>query len=37
MLYMECSLFQGKLPVSGMCVTSLEDNETQSNALEITG
>ncbi|XP_053563752.1 rho guanine nucleotide exchange factor 7 isoform X2 [Bombina bombina] len=30
-------IYQGKLPLTGMCVTRLEDNENQKNAYEISG
>ncbi|XP_053311228.1 rho guanine nucleotide exchange factor 7 isoform X2 [Spea bombifrons] len=30
-------IYQGKIPLTGMCVTKLEDNENHKNAYEITG
>ncbi|OCT95376.1 rho guanine nucleotide exchange factor 7 isoform X4 [Xenopus laevis] len=30
-------IYQGKIPMTGMCVTKLEDNENHKNAYEISG
>ncbi|MEE6470693.1 hypothetical protein FKM82_009031 [Ascaphus truei] len=30
-------IYQGKLPLTGMCITKLEDNENQKNTFEIAG
>ncbi|KAM8976562.1 rho guanine nucleotide exchange factor 7 isoform 1-T1 [Pelodytes ibericus] len=30
-------IYQGKLPLTGMCISKLEDNENQKNAYEIAG
>uniref|UniRef100_A0A8C5PA43 Rho guanine nucleotide exchange factor 7 n=1 Tax=Leptobrachium leishanense TaxID=445787 RepID=A0A8C5PA43_9ANUR len=30
-------IYQGKLPLTGMCITKLEDNDNQKNAYEIAG